>query len=182
MPQTRDEITENLTARLCWEVVRCDDTRIARRLYRKQVVDGRRLRREAPVIEYDTCAPWCDSAPYGTICCRLPHAAVSSFRRNPRSIPSLLPESERRTAAERGRSPSRPPAPSVLKRNSPRTPSMRGRHGVLTYGDATTSEVKRRGNIASMSSSGWSRLAGHGPLEEPEPVQSRQSLPRRLVG
>ena len=47
---------------------------------------------------------------------------------------------------------------------------MRGRHGVLTYGDATTSEVKRRGNITSMSSSGWSRLVGHGPLEEPEPV------------
>ena len=54
---------------------------------------------------------------------------------------------------------------------------MRGRHGVLTYGDATTSEVKRRGNIASMYASGWSRLAGHGPLEEPEPG-SRDSRSR----
>ena len=40
MQQTRDEITENLTERRCWEVARRDDTRIARRLYRKQVVDG----------------------------------------------------------------------------------------------------------------------------------------------
>lgn len=40
MPQTNDEITQNLAERLCWEVARRDDTRIARRLYRKQVVDG----------------------------------------------------------------------------------------------------------------------------------------------
>ena len=40
MQQTRDEITENLTERLCWEVARGDETRIARRLYRKPVVDG----------------------------------------------------------------------------------------------------------------------------------------------
>ena len=40
MQQTRDEITENLTERLCWEVARRDETRIARRLYRKPVVDG----------------------------------------------------------------------------------------------------------------------------------------------
>jgi hypothetical protein len=39
MQQTRDEITENLTERLCWEVARRDETRIARRLYRKPVVD-----------------------------------------------------------------------------------------------------------------------------------------------
>jgi Transposase DDE domain len=40
MPQTNDEITQKLAERLCWEVARRDDTRIARRLYRKQVVDG----------------------------------------------------------------------------------------------------------------------------------------------
>jgi hypothetical protein len=40
MRQTHDEITQNLAERLCWEVARRDDSRIARRLYRKQEVDG----------------------------------------------------------------------------------------------------------------------------------------------
>jgi Transposase DDE domain len=40
MKQAREEITQNLAERICWEVARRDDTRIARRLYRKQVVDG----------------------------------------------------------------------------------------------------------------------------------------------
>jgi hypothetical protein len=40
MPQTRDEVTQNLAERLCWEVARRDDSRVARRLYHKQVVDG----------------------------------------------------------------------------------------------------------------------------------------------
>jgi hypothetical protein len=40
MRQTQDEITQNLTERLCWEVARRDDSRVARRLYRKQEVDG----------------------------------------------------------------------------------------------------------------------------------------------
>jgi hypothetical protein len=40
MGQTHDEITQNLAERLCWQVARRDDTRVARRLYRKQVVDG----------------------------------------------------------------------------------------------------------------------------------------------
>jgi hypothetical protein len=40
MGQTRQEITTNLTERLCWEAVRRDDSRVARRLYRKQVADG----------------------------------------------------------------------------------------------------------------------------------------------
>ena len=40
MRQTHDEITQNVAERLCWEVARRDDTRIARRLYRKQEVDG----------------------------------------------------------------------------------------------------------------------------------------------
>jgi hypothetical protein len=40
MSQTQDGITENLAERLCWEVARRDDVRVARRLYRKQLVDG----------------------------------------------------------------------------------------------------------------------------------------------
>ena len=40
MSQTQNEITQNLAERLCWEVARRDDTRVARRLYRKQEVDG----------------------------------------------------------------------------------------------------------------------------------------------
>ena len=36
MPQTRDEIAENLTERCCWEVARRDDSRLARHLYLKQ--------------------------------------------------------------------------------------------------------------------------------------------------
>jgi hypothetical protein len=40
MGQTPDEITQNLAERLCWEVARRDDARVARRLYRKQLVDG----------------------------------------------------------------------------------------------------------------------------------------------
>ena len=39
MGQTHAELTENLAERLCWEVARRDDWRIARRLYRKAVVD-----------------------------------------------------------------------------------------------------------------------------------------------
>ena len=40
MGQTREELTANLAERLCWQVARRDDARVARRLYRKQVVDG----------------------------------------------------------------------------------------------------------------------------------------------
>ncbi|MGH8060037.1 MAG: transposase, partial [Candidatus Entotheonellia bacterium] len=40
MRQTNDELTQNLAERWCWEVARRDDTRVARRLYRKQEVDG----------------------------------------------------------------------------------------------------------------------------------------------
>jgi hypothetical protein len=40
MPQTREEIATNLAERLCWQVAHRDDPRVARRLYRKQVVDG----------------------------------------------------------------------------------------------------------------------------------------------
>jgi hypothetical protein len=40
MGQTHDEITQNLAERLCWEAARRDDSRVARRLYRKPLVDG----------------------------------------------------------------------------------------------------------------------------------------------
>jgi hypothetical protein len=40
MRYTNDELTQNLAERLCWEVARRDDTRVARRLYRKQEVEG----------------------------------------------------------------------------------------------------------------------------------------------
>jgi hypothetical protein len=40
MGQTHDEITQNLAERLCWQVARRDDTRVARRLSRKPLVDG----------------------------------------------------------------------------------------------------------------------------------------------
>jgi hypothetical protein len=40
MGQTRDETTQNLAERLCWEVASRDDSRVARRLYRKQVIDS----------------------------------------------------------------------------------------------------------------------------------------------
>jgi Transposase DDE domain len=40
MGQTREEVAENLAERLCWQAARRDDGRVARRLYRKQVVDG----------------------------------------------------------------------------------------------------------------------------------------------
>jgi hypothetical protein len=40
MPHTNDELTQNLAERWCWEVARRDDTRLARRLYRTQLVDG----------------------------------------------------------------------------------------------------------------------------------------------
>jgi hypothetical protein len=40
MEQTREELTANLAERLCWQVAHRDDSRVARRLYHKQVVDG----------------------------------------------------------------------------------------------------------------------------------------------
>jgi hypothetical protein len=40
MRHSKDELAQNLAERMCWEVARRDDTRVARRLYRKQEVDG----------------------------------------------------------------------------------------------------------------------------------------------
>jgi Novel STAND NTPase 1 len=38
--QTQETIEQNLAERLCWQAARLDDARVARRLYRKHVVDG----------------------------------------------------------------------------------------------------------------------------------------------
>src|SRR5262245_31929263 len=40
MGQTRDETPQNLAERLWWQVARRDDSRVARRLYRKEEVDS----------------------------------------------------------------------------------------------------------------------------------------------
>jgi hypothetical protein len=40
MGQTREAITPNLAERLCCQAAQRDDSRVARRLYRKEVVDG----------------------------------------------------------------------------------------------------------------------------------------------
>jgi hypothetical protein len=40
MNQTREGVAQNLAERLSWQAARRDDSRVARRLYRKQVVDG----------------------------------------------------------------------------------------------------------------------------------------------
>jgi hypothetical protein len=40
MGQTREAMAQNLAERLCWQAALRDDSRVARRLYRKQVVDG----------------------------------------------------------------------------------------------------------------------------------------------
>jgi Transposase DDE domain len=40
MGQNRAALTQNLAERLCWQAAQRDDARVARRLYRKEVVDG----------------------------------------------------------------------------------------------------------------------------------------------
>jgi hypothetical protein len=40
MGHTREDVAQNLAERLCWQAARRDDSRVARRLYRQQVVDG----------------------------------------------------------------------------------------------------------------------------------------------
>jgi hypothetical protein len=40
MRQTREPIAPNLAARVGWQVAQRDDARVARRLYRKPVLDG----------------------------------------------------------------------------------------------------------------------------------------------
>ena len=40
MKQTREDVAQNLAERLCWQAARREDSRVARRLYGRQVVDG----------------------------------------------------------------------------------------------------------------------------------------------
>ena len=40
MNQPREEVAQNLAEQLCWQAARREDSRVARCLYRKQVVDG----------------------------------------------------------------------------------------------------------------------------------------------
>ncbi len=40
MGQTREHLTQNLAEQLCWQIARRDDPCVARRLYRRQLVDG----------------------------------------------------------------------------------------------------------------------------------------------
>jgi hypothetical protein len=51
MGQTPDEITQNLAERLCWEVARGDESRVARRLSRKPLVDGVYRRDEGALLD-----------------------------------------------------------------------------------------------------------------------------------
>jgi hypothetical protein len=59
MRQRPDEITPNVAERLCWEVARRNDARVARRLYRKQLVDGIYRLDEGAVLEdfFTSCRP-----------------------------------------------------------------------------------------------------------------------------
>jgi hypothetical protein len=40
MGHTREDVAQHLAERVCWQAARRDDSRVARRLYRQQVVDG----------------------------------------------------------------------------------------------------------------------------------------------
>jgi hypothetical protein len=51
MRQSRDKITQDLAERWCWEVGRCDDAWVARRLYRKHLVDGVYWRDERALLD-----------------------------------------------------------------------------------------------------------------------------------
>jgi hypothetical protein len=51
MGQAPDEITYNLAERWCWQVTQRDESRMTRRLYRKQVVDGVYRLDEGPTLD-----------------------------------------------------------------------------------------------------------------------------------
>jgi hypothetical protein len=57
MGQTREALTQNLTERLCWQAARRDDARVARRLYRTQVVAGVYRLDEGALLD-DFCQFW----------------------------------------------------------------------------------------------------------------------------
>jgi hypothetical protein len=60
MGQIRETFTANLAERLCGQVARRDDARLARRLYRKQVVDGVYRLDEGPgwMTFFSSCRRW----------------------------------------------------------------------------------------------------------------------------
>jgi hypothetical protein len=55
MGQSRHEITQHLAERWCWDVPHRDDSRVARRLHRKPLVDGAYRRDEGALL-----ADFCD--------------------------------------------------------------------------------------------------------------------------
>ena len=58
MKQTREEVAQHLAERWCWQAARRDDSRVARRLYRRQVVDGvYRLDEGALLDDLFSCLP-----------------------------------------------------------------------------------------------------------------------------
>jgi hypothetical protein len=58
MNQTREDVAQNLAERLGWQAARRDDSRVARRLYRRPVVDGvYRLDEGALLDDFFYCLP-----------------------------------------------------------------------------------------------------------------------------
>jgi hypothetical protein len=51
MGQSREALTQNLAERVCWQAAQRDDARVARRLYRKAVVDGVYRRDEGALLD-----------------------------------------------------------------------------------------------------------------------------------
>ena len=51
MKQTREEVAQHLAERWCGQAARRDDSRVARRLYRRPVVDGVYRRDEGALLD-----------------------------------------------------------------------------------------------------------------------------------
>ena len=82
MERTREAITQNLAERLCWQAARRDDARVARRLYRKQVVDGVYQLDEGAVLDdFFHFLRSCSGSP--------PKSAQSTAARSRRSLPDV---------------------------------------------------------------------------------------------
>ena len=64
MEQTRETIAQKLAERLCWHAARRGDARVARHLYRKQVVNG--------VYQIDAGTSLHESIPLNKILCHNP--------------------------------------------------------------------------------------------------------------
>jgi hypothetical protein len=58
MGHTPEQVTQNPAERWCWEIAQRDDSRVARRLYRKPLVDGvYRLEEGAWLDDFFHCLP-----------------------------------------------------------------------------------------------------------------------------